>query len=113
MIAARPHGAQARGGPEPGIISCLTTSVQQRQPALAEEKLRAKLHEALHHETGRFWGLGCRSAGRLSERITDDWRALTCHVALSLASLRRLIRPPHHEWSAATVCHAARSMHKT
>src|SRR6476660_478842 len=28
------------------------------------------------------WGLGCRSAGRLSKRITDDCgRALTCHVA--------------------------------
>src|SRR6266550_7125476 len=47
------------------------------------------------------WGLGCRSAGRLSKRITDDCgRALTCHVALSLASLRQFIRPPHHEWSA-------------
>src|ERR1700733_583940 len=45
------------------------------------------------------WDLGCRSAGRLSKRITDDCgRALTCHVALSLASLRRLIRPPHREW---------------
>src|ERR1700680_1978333 len=45
------------------------------------------------------WGLGCRSAGRLSKRITDDCgRALTCHVALSLASLPRLIRPPHREW---------------
>src|SRR6266478_5310188 len=45
------------------------------------------------------WGLGCRSAGRLSKRITDDCgRALTCHAALSLASLRRLIRPPHREW---------------
>src|ERR1700732_2081725 len=45
------------------------------------------------------WGLGYRSAGRLSKRITDDCgRALTCHVALSLASLRRLIRPPHREW---------------
>jgi hypothetical protein len=42
------------------------------------------------------WGLGCRSAGRLSKRMTDDCgRVLTCHVALSLASLRRLIRPPH------------------
>src|SRR6267142_4022780 len=39
------------------------------------------------------WGLGCRSAGRLSKRITDDCgRALTRHVALSLVSLRRLIR---------------------
>src|SRR6266704_5759540 len=47
------------------------------------------------------WGLDCRSAGRLSKRITDDCgRALTYHVALSLASLRRLIRPPHREWSA-------------
>src|SRR6267378_141937 len=45
------------------------------------------------------WGLGCRSAGRLSKRMTDDCgRAPTCHVALSLASLRRLIRPPHREW---------------
>src|ERR1700675_3123967 len=45
------------------------------------------------------WGLGCRSAGRSSKRITDDCgRALTCHVALSLASLPRLIRPPHREW---------------
>src|SRR6267142_3906298 len=49
------------------------------------------------------WGLGCRSAGRLSKRITDDCgRALTCHVALSLASLRLLIRSPHREWSAAS-----------
>src|SRR6202051_5179879 len=48
------------------------------------------------------WDLGCRSAGRLSKHITDDWgRALTCHVALSLALLRRLIRPPHREWSTA------------
>src|SRR6266480_5206208 len=47
------------------------------------------------------WGLGCRSAGRLSKRITDDCgRALTCHVALSFVSLRRLIQPPHREWSA-------------
>src|SRR2546430_4777643 len=60
------------------------------------------------------WGLGCRSAGRLSKRITDDCgRALTCHVALSSASLRLLIRPPHRERSAATGRHAARSMHKT
>src|SRR5712692_182192 len=60
------------------------------------------------------WGLGCRSAGRLSKRITDDCgRALTCHVALSLASLRRLIRPPHREWSAASGRYGARSMHKT
>src|ERR1700694_3642744 len=45
------------------------------------------------------WGLGCRSVGRLSKRITDVCgRALTCHVALSLASLRLLIRPPHREW---------------
>src|SRR5712691_10500567 len=45
------------------------------------------------------WGLGCRSASRLSKRITDDCgRALTCHVAQSLASLRRPIRPPHREW---------------
>src|SRR5882762_4683583 len=45
------------------------------------------------------WDLGCRSAGRLSKRIMDDCgRALTCHAALSLASLRRLIRPPHREW---------------
>ena len=42
------------------------------------------------------WDLGCRSAGRLSKRMTDDCgRVLTCHLALSLASLRRLIRPPH------------------
>src|ERR1700722_18981044 len=41
------------------------------------------------------WDLGCRSAGRLSKRITDDCgRALTCPVALSLALLHRLIRPP-------------------
>src|SRR5450631_2673983 len=47
------------------------------------------------------WGLGCRSAGRLSKRITDDCgRAITCHVALSLASLRRPIRPRHREWNA-------------
>src|SRR5882757_3753121 len=45
------------------------------------------------------WGLGCRSAGRLSKRITGVCgRVLTCHVALSSASLRRLIRPPHREW---------------
>src|ERR1700730_13066524 len=45
------------------------------------------------------WDLGCRSAGRLLKRITDNCgRALTCHVAPSLASLRRLIRPPHREW---------------
>src|SRR6266704_3948832 len=44
------------------------------------------------------WGLGCRSAGRLSKRITDDCgRALTCHVAPSLASSRRLIRP-YRQW---------------
>src|SRR6266581_5205588 len=49
------------------------------------------------------WGLDCRSAGRLSKRITDDCgRALTCHVALSLASLRRLIRPPYREWSTSS-----------
>src|SRR5712692_3730611 len=46
------------------------------------------------------WGLGCRSAGRLSKRITDDYgRSLTCHVALSFVSLRLLIRPPHREWN--------------
>src|SRR6266478_7657346 len=53
------------------------------------------------------WGLGCRSAGRLSKRITDGCgRALTCHVALSLASLRLLIQPPHREWclGAAAAC---------
>src|SRR6266403_5302688 len=50
------------------------------------------------------WGLGCRSAGRLSKRITDDCgRVLTCHVALSLASLRLLIRTPHREWSALRI----------
>src|SRR5258705_593587 len=49
------------------------------------------------------WGLGCRSAGRLSKRITDGCgRALMCHVALSFASLRLLIRPPHREWSAVS-----------
>src|SRR2546430_15061714 len=49
------------------------------------------------------WGLDCQSAGRLSKRITDDCgRALTCHVALSLALLRLLIRPPHREWNAAS-----------
>src|SRR6266704_3151686 len=48
------------------------------------------------------WGLGCRSAGQLSKRITDNCgRALTCHVALSLASLRRLIRP-YREWGPAS-----------
>jgi anti-sigma regulatory factor (Ser/Thr protein kinase) len=42
------------------------------------------------------WGLGCRSAGRLSKRIADDCgRAQTCHVVVSLASLRLLILPPH------------------
>src|SRR6266446_5820690 len=49
------------------------------------------------------WGLGCRSAGRLSKRITDDCgRALTCHVALFLASLRLLIRSPHRKRTAAS-----------
>src|SRR5450631_3405777 len=49
------------------------------------------------------WGLGCRSAGRLWKRITDNCgRALTYPVALSLASLRLLIRPPHREWNAAS-----------
>src|SRR6266700_2487809 len=48
------------------------------------------------------WGLGCRSAGQLSKRITDNCgRALTCHVAPSLASLRRLIRP-YREWGPAS-----------
>src|SRR5258705_2637746 len=53
------------------------------------------------------WGLGYRSAGQLSKHITDDCgRALTCHVAPSLASLRLLIRPPHREWclGAAAAC---------
>src|SRR6266403_3468653 len=49
------------------------------------------------------WGLGCRSAGRLSKRITDDCgRALTCHVALFLASLRLLIRSPDRKRTAAS-----------
>src|SRR5262245_52389963 len=49
------------------------------------------------------WDLDCRSAGRLLKRITDDCgRALTCHVALSSASLYLLIRPPHREWSLAS-----------
>src|SRR5712675_1008874 len=49
------------------------------------------------------WGLGCRSAGRLSKRITDACgRALTCHVALSFVSLRWLIRPPYREWSTSS-----------
>src|SRR6516225_6140182 len=49
------------------------------------------------------WDLGCRSAGRLLKRITDDYgRALTCHVALFSASLYLLIRPPHREWSVAS-----------
>ena len=49
------------------------------------------------------WDLGCRSAGRLLKRITDDYgRALICHVALSSASLRLLIRRPHREWSLAS-----------
>src|SRR5260370_34415313 len=60
------------------------------------------------------WGLDCRSAGRLSKRITDDCgRSPTCHVALSFVSLRLLIRPPHRERRAASGRHAARSMHKT
>src|SRR5258706_14225184 len=49
------------------------------------------------------WDLGCRSAGQLSKRITDNCgRALTCHVAPSFASLRLLIRPPHREWNSTT-----------
>src|SRR5712671_3712084 len=47
------------------------------------------------------WGSGCRSAVRLSKRITDNCgRGLTCRGALSMASLSRLIRPPHPERSA-------------
>jgi hypothetical protein len=49
------------------------------------------------------WDLGCRSAGRLLKRITDDYgRALICHVALSSASLRLLIRRPHRDWTSTS-----------
>ena len=49
------------------------------------------------------WDLGCRSAGRLLKRITDDYgRALICHVALSSASLPLLIRRPHREWTSTS-----------
>src|ERR1700740_1014496 len=49
------------------------------------------------------WGLACRSAGPLLKRTTGDCGgALTCHVALSSASLRLLILPPHREWSVAS-----------
>jgi phosphoglycerate-specific signal transduction histidine kinase len=45
-----------------------------------------------------LWGSGYRSAGRLSKHITDDCgRPPTCHVALSLVSVRLLIQPPHRE----------------
>src|SRR5258708_23419256 len=63
---------------------------------------RRLLSTCSRHSTPRnrtVWGLDCRSAGRLSKPITDDCgRALMCHVALSLASLHRFIRPPHREW---------------
>src|SRR5216684_6105529 len=90
---------------------------QSRCEIQAQASLRRLLSACSRLSTPRNragWGLGCRSAGRLSKRITDDCgRALTCHVALSLASLRRLIRPPHREWSAASGRYGARSMHKT
>src|SRR5215468_3744224 len=49
------------------------------------------------------WDLGCRSAGRLLKRMTEDCgQALTSHVALSSASLRLLIRPPHRDSGVAS-----------
>src|SRR5712671_3665457 len=53
------------------------------------------------------WGLGCRSAGRLSKRITDDCgRALTCHVAPHLNSPCLPIQTLHRDWclGAAAAC---------
>jgi len=47
--------------------------------------------------------LACRSADRSLKRITDDCgRPLTRHVALSFASSRLPIRPPHREWNEAS-----------
>src|SRR6476620_8115998 len=53
------------------------------------------------------WGLGCRSAGRLSKRITDDCgRAPMCHVAPHLNSPCLPIQTLHRDWclGAAAAC---------
>src|SRR5882757_9339497 len=53
------------------------------------------------------WGLGSRSAGRLSKRITDDCgRALTCHVAPHLNSPCLPIQTLHRDWclGASAAC---------
>src|SRR5258705_2160460 len=91
-----------------GSESCSSAAVTNRMASRSrcEIQVRASQRRILtacsRLSTARnrtVWDLGCRSAGRLSKRITDDCgRALTCHAALSLASLRRLIRPPHREW---------------
>jgi hypothetical protein len=57
------------------------------------------------------WDLGCRSAGRLLKRITDDCgRPLICHVALSSGSPRLLIRGPHRDWSLASTSTSCSSL---
>src|SRR5712672_2054791 len=74
---------------------------QSRYEIQAQASQRRILTACSRLSTARspaVWGLDCRSAGRLSKRITDDCgRALTCHVALSFVSLRRFIRPPHRD----------------
>ena len=72
----------------------VSVEVRDSGPGFAPAALE-RAFEASTRRSRAVWGLGCRSAGRLSKRITDDYgRALMCHVALCSASLRLLIRPP-------------------
>ena len=69
---------------------------------------RSPVQRFLHDETGRFGAWDCRSADRLSKRITDDCGPVrTFHVALSFASSRLPIRAAHREWLPARdpLCH--------
>src|SRR6266581_6928332 len=95
-----------------GNENCSSAAVTNRMACQSRYEIQAQAsHRRILTACSRLstarspavWGLDCRSAGRLSKRITDDCgRALTCHVALSLASLRRLIRPPYREWSTSS-----------
>jgi len=59
----------------------VSVELQDSGPGLASADLD-RVFEAFYSTNRAVWGLGCRSAGRLSKRITDNYgRARTCPAA--------------------------------
>jgi len=81
----------------------VSVEVRDSGPGFASAALE-RVFEAFYTTKPGGLGLGlsiCRSI--IEAHNGQLWRAPTCHVVLSFASLRRLIRAPYREWKAASI----------